>query len=145
MHSASQPPASDQIVMHQSFVDGAQQQVQHHEAANDGTLAAPVGIPNMHGGIEEHHVNHAAIAPSQQSGLYGNGEQDYRNIEAGESSALAPELKEQSEEAKPEVPHDDGVHVGTKRGHTTHAGHVEPAMNADQIQPVSFFGSHSDP
>lgn len=145
VNPARQAPTSDQLVMHQPFVDSGQQQVQQHEAADDGT----VGMAHIHSGIENHHVSHAIIAPAQQPGVYINGEEDYRNIEAGHSAVLAPVLKEEgseeAEHAETTVPEDDGVHTGTKRNHTTHAGHVEPAINADSRQPVCFFPAHCKP
>jgi hypothetical protein len=122
LHAASQPPTSDQLVMHQPYVDGVQHQQVHHEAPDDGT----VSMPHLHGTMEDQHIGHSGLAP-EQSELYGNRDEHFRKLDA----AAAVGLKEGLGEADAALPVDSGVHAGTKRHHTTHAGHVEPGHNTD--------------
>lgn len=144
IHAASQPPASDQLVMHQPYVDGAQhQQVQHHEAVDDGAHE----MPHMHRVIEDHHAAHAVLPPPEQPELYSNGEEDFRHMEA--AAALSPALKEGLDEAihvEATVPDDNGVNDGSKRHHTTHPAHVEPALKPDSVPAsVCFFTAPDRP
>lgn len=137
IHPASQPPASEQLVMHQPYLDPAQNQAveQHHEVTDDGA----VGLQTMPTVSDDQHVPQTGIAPPAQPDLYRHAEDDFRNMDPAGGATLNPAVKAEA----PLEPHvaveastdSDNMHAGVKRHHATHAAHVEPALNMDAAAP----------